>query len=149
MADLQTASGAKLYVSAAAPTTHDATGFAALTFTKVAKVSDLGTIGEEYNEVTFNPLDERETERLAGSYTSGQIPTVYGYDKDDAGQGILETNSGNNTRLSFKIELPSGELHYFRGRVMGNILNIGTIDNVLTKQATINVQNGGLGFVVV
>lgn len=149
MADLQTAAGSTLYVSATAPATHDATGFAALTFSKVGKVSDLGELGEVYNEVTFNPLDESETERLAGSYTSGQIPAVFGYDADDAGQNILRNNTGNNVRLSFKLELPDGEIRYFRGRAMGKPLSIGTIDNVLTMTANINVQNGGAGFVIV
>lgn len=149
MAELQTAAGAALYVSASVPATHDSAGFAALTYSKIGKVSDLGEVGEVFNEVTFSPLDEAEVERLAGSYTSGQIPAVFGYDKDDAGQDIIRTNVGNNVRLSFKMVLPDGEIWYFRGRVMGAPLTIGTIDNVITMAANVNVQNGGLGFVIV
>lgn len=149
MTELQTAAGTALYVSASAPATHDSAGFAALTYSKVGKVSDLGEVGEVYNEVTFSPLDEAEVERLAGSYTSGQIPAVFGYDATDAGQDIIRSNVGNNVRLSFKMVLPDGEIWYFRGRAMGAPLNIGTIDNVITMAANINVQNAGLGFVVV
>ena len=51
-----TAAGTTLAISAASPATFDATGYAALTYTEVGAVSNVGTFGAAFAKVEFQPL---------------------------------------------------------------------------------------------
>ena len=68
-----TSAGTKLFVSASAPATYNLSGFAALTWTEIGEVSDMGEFGRQYNLVTFNTLGDRRTVKRKGSYNDGTI----------------------------------------------------------------------------
>ncbi len=150
MAEIQTAAGSKLYISDGVPTTWDSSGFSALTWLEIDMVSDLGEgFSKAYNEVTFNPLSERETTRLKGSFTLGANNVIYGFNPSDPGQIMMNEAANSDSLYSFKAVLQNGYTIYCQGLVMGDPINVGTIDNVVVKTSTINMQSGGRGFVYV
>lgn len=149
-AEIQTAAGSKLFISADAPATWDAAGFAALTWVEVDLVSDLGEgFSKNFNEVTFNPLGERETRRLKGSYDMGTSNVTYGFNRNDPGQILMNEAAGSDDLYSFKVVLQDSYTIYCQGLVMGDPINIGTIDNVVQKTSTLAMQSGGRGFIYV
>lgn len=149
-AEIQTAAGSQLYISDGVPATWDSTGFSALTWVKVDLVSDLGSgFSKNYAEVTFQPLDERETRRLKGSYDLGSSDVIYGFNPADPGQIMLNEAANSDDLYSFKVVLQDGYTIYCQGLVMGDPMSITTIDNVVTKTSTISMQSAGRGFVYV
>ena len=148
--EIQTAAGSQLHISDGVPATWDDAGFSALTWVKIDLVSDLGSgFSKKYAEVTFQPLAKRETIRLKGSFDLGSSDVTYGFNPGDAGQIMLNEAANSDDLYSFKIVLQDGYTIYCQGLVMGDPINIGTIDNVVTKSSTINMQSAGRGFVYV
>lgn len=138
---VNTAAGSVLAVSASAPATEDAAGYAALTYTEVANVSNLGDIGASFNKVEFQPLNGPKL-KLKGSRDEGMINPSIALDDDDAGQALLRTASEDNTGayVSVKITLPSGAVRYFQGPVFGMPESIGTADDVITAAPTLEAN---------
>lgn len=134
-----TAAGAQLAVSATLPSAHTIDGFAALTFTDVAEVVDLGEAGKVYNIVEHSPLGEREVLRLKGSYTQGDRSISLGRDITDAGQKILVAANDADTAYAFRITLQNGDLIYYTALVNGYTDAIGTIDSIISSNITLLV----------
>ena len=65
---VQTTAGATIGISATLPATNDAAGYAALTFSLIGEVTDLGEFGREYATVTHNPIASRRTIKRKGSF---------------------------------------------------------------------------------
>lgn len=144
------AAGSALYVSTGLPTTHDATGFAALTYKEIGNLIDAGSgIGKATNTTNFEPLAKPEIEQIPTNYTSGSPQITYAYDLDgtDDGQAIMIAAAESENYHSFKLVLSNGDTVYFKGRVMGAPLNVGTVGNLVQYQSTISIYNEGLGFV--
>jgi len=138
---VNTAAGTVLAVSASAPATEDASGYAALTYTEVSNVSNLGDIGASFNKVEFQPLNGPKL-KLKGSRDEGMINPTIALDDGDAGQAILQTASDDseNTYVSVKITLPGGAIRYFQGPVFGMPESIGTADDIVTAAPTIEAN---------
>src|SRR5690606_40955577 len=74
---IYTSAGTTLGLSAAAPATYDAAGYAALTFTQIGEVSDLGDIPARiYELVTWQPLAERGMRKAKGGYQRAEESRV-------------------------------------------------------------------------
>ena len=138
---VNTAAGSELAISAAQPATEDAAGYAALTYTDVAYVSNLGDIGASYNKVEFQPLNGPKL-KLKGSRDEGMVNPTIALDGEDAGQTLLRTaaEDSTNTYYSFKITLADGAVRYFQGTVFGMPESIGTADDVITASPTIEAN---------
>ena len=138
---VNTAAGSELAISAAQPATDDAAGYAALTYTNVAYVSNLGDIGASYNMVEFQPLKGPKL-KLKGSRDEGTLNPTIALDGEDAGQALLQTASDDstNTYYSIKITLSDGAVRYFQGTVFGMPESIGTADDVITASPTIEAN---------
>ena len=140
-----TAAGTSFYISATLPTTHDATGFAALTYTLVGEVTDGGSgMGRVYNEVTHSPLSNREVQIRKGSYRSGSLDLQMALDDDDAGQVMLNQALISDNNYAFKVSYQNGAIRYFKAQTMSFAENIGTIDNIVTAAATLAINDGGV-----
>lgn len=135
---IQSAAGSKFSLSAAAPATYTAAGFAALTFTEVGEVTQMGDFGKTYATVTHNPLSDRKTYKLRGSYNNGSLSLSLALDTADAGQDLAATASESDTAYSIKIELQDGTIFYTTGLVMSFVRNVGTVDTVVS--ATVAVE---------
>ncbi|WP_312313165.1 hypothetical protein [Sphingobium yanoikuyae] len=133
-----TAAGTKIAISAAAPATEDAAGYAALTYTTIGGVEQIGTLGASTNKVEFQPLDGAK-EKHKGSTDYGSLQPSMALDNNDAGQTLLRTAAepDNNALYSFKITYPTGEKRYSQGRVFGFPENVGNADSVIMANPTI------------
>lgn len=135
-----TSAGTTIALSAAAPATFDAAGYAALTFTTVGGVESLPAFGATTTVNSFQPLNgPQEKHKGPTNYGSLQVPMAL--DKADAGQTLLRTAAApnNNALYSFKVSFPNGDARYFQGRVFGMQETPGSATNVLMMTSTVEV----------
>lgn len=146
---IQSAAGASIGISAAAPATFTEAGYGALTFTNIGEVTDLGEFGREYNLITHNPIDTRATKKLKGSYNEGQIALTVALDTDDAGQNLAKTASTSDADYYFKVTMQNGTAYYFPSKVMTFKRAVGSVDNVVTASISLEITTaaGGVGVV--
>src|SRR5690349_17674210 len=88
MSGVQTVAGTSLGISAQTPATFDAAGYAALTFAEIGEVTDGGSHGRTYAEVTHQPIRTRGTQKFKGSFNEGTKTLQLAIDDDDPGQII-------------------------------------------------------------
>jgi len=136
----QTVAGTVLGVSSALPSSEDSTGYAALTFTDIGEITDMGSYGKEYNEVTFNPIDDRKTYKFKGSYNQGSMTISLGRVTTDGGQTELLTALDSDADVAFEVAFQDGSIQYFSGKVMSYTTEIGGVDSILTASVTIGIN---------
>ena len=142
----QTVAGSVLSVASALPATYDAAGFAALTYSAVAEVTDIGTFGKDFTLVTHNPIGDRKTYKFRGSYNNGTLDlklakiTVL---NTDAGQAALTTalNDPLDKSISLRIALQDGSKQYFTGKVMSFTTSIGSVNSILAGECKIEIDS--------
>jgi hypothetical protein len=137
----QTAAGTALAISAGVPTTQDATGYAALTYTEIGQIENLGTIGATINKVDFQPL-KGPKQKHKGSVDYGSLQPSLAHDDADAGQTLLRTAAapGNNALYACKVTLPDATVRYFQVRVFGYPEEIGNADSIVMAKPTIEIN---------
>jgi hypothetical protein len=127
-----------LSVSTTLPTTYDSTGYSALTFIKIAEVSNLGTFGGKTTVVKHIPIDTSVVVKRAGSVDYGTINVQLA---KHTGTDITALQSAFTSRTStaFKVTYP-GALgsDYFTAIVTSMQTNVGTADAIL--QSTIDLE---------
>jgi hypothetical protein len=136
-----TSAGTKISVASGEPGSYDSTGFAALSFSEIGEVTDLGEFGREYSLVTHNPLGGRQTVKRKGSYNDGQVSMTVARVPGDAGQSELVTAVDSDDNYSFKVELQDGRVLYFIGQVMSYTANVGSVDQITTASVTIEITD--------
>lgn len=136
----QTAAGSTLAISAASPTTNDATGYAALTFTEVGQVEKLGAFGASFAKVEFQPLKGAK-QKYKGSADYGALQPSLALDSTDAGQTLLQTAGDDETQklYSFKVTYQDGAKRYFQGRVFGLPENADGADSMLMATPSLEI----------
>lgn len=141
---VQTNAGTSIAVSIAAPATHDAAGFAALTFTPIGEIVSSGEKGGAGALVTHAPLDKRAVQKFKGSVNFGSYPLSLGLDLADAGQLILDSlalGAEIDTVASFKETKQDGSIEYYRALVMSYTRVGGTIDAVIGCNSTLELTD--------
>ena len=136
-----TSAGTTLSISAAAPATYNAVGFAALTWTEIGEVSDLGEFGRQYNLVTFNTLGNRRTVKRKGSYNDGAIAAQMDRAPSDAGQTILTAAVDSDASYSIKVVLQDGTIFYTTAQVMSYTTNVGNVDQITSATVNLEIDN--------
>lgn len=146
-----TTAGTTIAVSASAPATYDSTGYAALSYTSVGEVTNLGEFGREYALVTHMPIGSRAVQKFKGSYNEGQIAMQVGLDTDDAGQDLLYTAVTSDSNYSFKVTAQNGDVYYFIAKVMTFKRNFGGVDDITSASITLEItsSSAGVGVVIV
>lgn len=146
---VRTSAGTTIAVSAATPVTFDVAGYAALTFTTIGEVTDLGEFGREYALVTHNPVGSRGTVKKKGSFNEGTMAMSVGLDTDDAGQILLKAASSSDSDYSFKVVTQNGDIYYFQAQVMTFKVGVGSVDNITTAAITLELtsSSGGVGVI--
>jgi len=136
-----TAAGSTIAISAAAPATRDATGYAALTFTEVGGVDKIGSLGAAFAVVEFKPL-KGATEKHKGSVNYGSLQPSFAIDEADAGQTLVRTAADDATSklYSFMVTYPTGAKRYFGGRVFGNPETADNADTILMAAPTVEIS---------
>jgi len=142
MGNYTTAAGSVLAISAGAPATYDAAGFAALTWTVIGGIDKIGTVGAEVEEVTFQPLSG-DKDKLKGPADHGALLPSMAVDESDAGQTLVRAAAvpTNNAKYSFKVILPSGAIRYSRGRVFGFPENVDSASSVFMAAPKIGLTD--------
>jgi hypothetical protein len=148
---VRTSAGTTLKVSAAAPATFNSAGYAALTFTAVGEITDLGEFGREFALVTHNPVGTRGTQKFKGSFNEGTMNLSLGLDTDDAGQVLMKAASLADTAYSFEVVTQNGDKYYFQAMVMSFKVGVGSVDSITTSSVTLELttSSGGVGIVEV
>ncbi len=147
---VRTSAGTTIGISSASPATFDNTGFAALTYTTIGEVTDLGEFGREYALVTHMPVASRGVVKKKGSYNAGAMTLALGLDNDDAGQALLKTASNSDALYSFKVALQGGDIYYFQASVMSFKTAVGGVDTITNATVTLelNVTSAGVDVVL-
>jgi len=139
-----TSAGSSLAISAAVPATNTSTAYAALTWTPIAQITDLGSTGREYNLVSHQPLAERGVVQLKGSYTDGQKTVQAAYVPGDPGQVIVATALDDDAQYSFKETYQNGTVKYFQAQVTSAPVNVGGTDSITAVTVNLSIKSGSL-----
>lgn len=136
-----TAAGTALAISAAAPATEDAAGYAALTYTEIGQIEKIGAIGATTNKVEFQPL-KGPKQKHKGSTDYGSLQPSLAHDDEDAGQTLLRTaaDPDDNDLYSFKATYPDGAIRYWQGRVFGYPENVDGADSIIMGMPTVEIE---------
>ena len=146
---VRTSAGTTIATSAVVPATFDSTGYAALTYSPIGEVVDVGELGRVYTLVTHNPVGNRSTQKLTGSFNEGKITLQIGLDSADAGQVLLKAACVLDSLYSFKMILQGGRIFYFQALVMSFKTSVGTVDNIIkaTVELEISTSSTGVGII--
>ena len=146
---VRTSAGTTLHTVAGAPATFDVVGYEALSWVAVGEITDLGEFGREYALVTHQPLGNRATQKLKGSFNEGTINAQLGLDTDDAGQVLMKAAVNSDSAYSFKVTTQNGDVYYFRGMVMSFKVGVGSVDTVTAATCTIELTTSSAGVGIV
>lgn len=138
----QSVAGTSISVSAGVPATQDVTGFAALSYSLVNEVTDIGTLGKDFTLITHNPIGDRKTYKFKGSYNNGTLDLKLAkitLVQTDAGQGLMTTASGSDADYAFKLTLQDGSKMYFQGKVMSFMTAIGSVNSILGGECKLEI----------
>ena len=136
-----TSAGTTIGISAALPATYNQATFAALTYTEIGEVSDLGEFGREYNIVKFNPLKDRRTVKRKGSFDDGTVQVQLAKAATDAGQILLKSAVNSDASHSVKIVLQDGTTFYFTAQVSSSTVNVGNVDQITSSTFKLEIDN--------
>ena len=136
-----TSAGTTIGISAALPATYTQAAFAALTYTEIGEVSDLGEFGREYNVVKFNPLKDRRTVKRKGSFDDGTVQVQLAKAATDAGQILLKSAVNSDASHSVKIVLQDGTIFYFTAQVSSSTVNVGNVDQITSSTFKLEIDN--------
>jgi len=151
---VRTSAGTTLRVTATAPSTFNSAGYGTL-FTAspvpalVGEVTDMGEFGREYALVTHQPIGDRGTVKLKGSFNEGTMTMTLGLDTDDAGQILMKAAAVSDNDYFFMVTTQNTDKYYFAAKVMSFKVNVGSVDSVTTATVTLELstRTGGVGIV--
>lgn len=141
---IQTSLGATWSVSTAAPATEDAAGYAALTYTEVGNIENLGSVGPTFEDVTFTPLKDGVTQHRKGGADYGSLQVSMATDEDDAGQTLVVSGvdgAERDTVFSHKITLQDGAVRYFRGQIYSAPETVGDASSMVMTEVNVMVSS--------
>ena len=148
---VRTSATSTLRISAGTPVTFDAAGYAALSFTTIGEVTNMGELGRDFQLVTHNPIATRGTQKFKGSFNEGTMALQLGLDTDDAGQIIAKAGSLSDNAYAFKLTTANGDVYYFQALTMNFKVGVNDVNSITS--ATINLEittsNTGVGIVEV
>lgn len=139
-----TSAGSELAISAALPATLTKTAYAALTYTDIVEITDLGSTGRTYNIVNHQPLSTRGVVKLKGSFNDGAKTVQAAYAPGDPGQALVATALDDDAFYSFKETLQDGTIKYFQAQVTSAPVNIGTVDSVTGTTFNLEIKSGSI-----
>ena len=136
----QTAAGSTLAISAGLPSTQDAAGYAALTYTEIGGIEKIGTFGASFAKVEFQPLKGGK-QKHKGSPDYGALQPSMALDDGDAGQTLMKVAAEDQTgQYAFRVTLADGSKRYFQGRNFGMPETVDGADSVVMANPTIEIN---------
>ncbi len=148
---VSTAAGTIISISATTPDTFDSAGYQStdLVWSAIGEVTDGGSHGRTYAEITHKPIGTRGVRKYKGSFDIGQKTIQMALDMDDAGQDICRTAALSDNDYSFKVAYPNGDIDYFQAKVMSFTKSVTNVDSIIsaTMQLSLTASNAGVGVV--
>lgn len=118
MTDVSTTTGATVGVSATLPATFDSLGYAAVVFTDLGEVVDVGELAKSFNVVSHQSVGRAYPQKLKDVYDIANVTLTIGRVTTDAGQVLLQAALAASASYSFQLTLPSGDIGSFTGKVI-------------------------------
>jgi hypothetical protein len=148
MADVNTATGAKVFIGPAMPAAGAVVAdFSALTYVEVGLVESFGDFGSSASEVNFNSLGDGYVRKSKGIRNNGNITLTVGADASDPGQQALASAETQNLKYAVKLVYNdklttggTGSIEYFRCLVMSNQRTGGTSDAILRRVFNLGID---------
>lgn len=109
--------GTLLAISAGAPATNDAAGFAALSWTTIGEITNVGELAQQWGMAEHTPVDTGRVEKYKTTRNAGSQTFELGLDTDDAGQILAKAAMLATGNYSFRQTMPNGDIYYSRGLV--------------------------------
>jgi len=132
-----TASGTFIGIATGDPATFDETGFSALTYQSIGKITNAGEFGKTFELITNKYLSQRGQEKRKGTFNAGKLDLTVDI-KGEAGQAACEAALESDDDFNFKITFKNGVVYYVRGQVTSFTKKIGGPDNMIA--ATIGIE---------
>lgn len=143
--DVYSMVGSKLYVSATLPTTPNAAGYAALTWTEVAILESFDTIQVEQALNTMVQLSTGLPINRPGAYTLPTLQLMMGATGTDAGELAIKAKfeEGVTSRklMAVKEVFPNGDIVYMQVTVHGYGNVNGDSGAIAKTQATLTLDS--------
>lgn len=152
MSGVETVAGTTISVSATKPATFNAAGYAAISdWAIVGEITDGGSHGRTYAEVTHKPINTRGTQKFKGSFDEGTKSLQLGLDRADAGQAVLDVALKSDADYSFKVVYQGGDVDYFQAKVLSFQKAATSVDSIrsATVQLSLTTSKTGVGIVEV
>jgi hypothetical protein len=146
---VKTAAGLTIGISASQPATFNEAGYEALNFVLIGEITDGGTHGRSYAEVTHNPIASRGTQKFKGSFNEGNKTLQLGLDSDDAGQILLKAALLSDNDYSFEVVYPGGDIDWFQAKVMSYEKANPSVDSIVTATVTLAITTNAAGVGIV
>jgi len=142
---VNTALGATLKISASTPATYDAAGYAALSYTKIGSVENIGAVGVTQEIVTFTDLETGILQKFKGTKDGGSPSLTIAQDTDDAGQILLKTALASQSAYSTLLTFPNGDKFYFMSMITSMPVTVGGANDIPKVECTLAItgQSGG------
>ena len=144
-----TTAGSTLQLSAAAPSTFNQAGYAALSYTTLGEITDFGDFGRKYNVVKNNPVATRGTVKKKGSFDEGALALKLNLDTDDAGQILAKTALNSDSNYSVKITTQNGDVYYFQVLVTAFVVGLVAVDNTTSASIDLEITTSSTGVGIV
>lgn len=149
MADIFTATGAKVFIGPSVTNTTDTSAeFAALSWTEIGLVESLGEYGDQSSMVTGAVIGDGRMRKAKGARDAGELTITVFHAGDDTGQAALVAAEATYNNYAFKVVLPNrlnvtgtDEIQYFRGLVSSKRLNVGGNDNLVRDTYSVAINS--------
>lgn len=118
--DVYSPIGTTISIVGGYPATFDGAGYAALTYTKIALVENIGLPESSGTVETFNDLETGEIIKVITFIDAGQLTFDTCDAPEDDGQAItVEYHNGANARkpVSLEIAHSNGDIRYVSGKI--------------------------------
>jgi hypothetical protein len=148
MADVFTATGTKLFIAPSQATTPaNAAAYAALSWTEVTLLENIGEYGDQSSIITAAVIGDGRMRKAKGARDAGEFPIVAFPKYTDAGQAAHIAAEATYNTYPIKVELPNklnatgtNELNYFEALITSKRRNVGGNDNIVrdTFNAAVN-----------
>jgi len=136
--DFDTVAESKLYVSAALPASFDAAGYAALTWTEVGQITNVGSVrGREYSTSTLTVVSNPQEREKKGSYKLPNAEFECAWVEDDEGQLIIQAGANSYDTYSFRLDKQNDDKRYFAAQISKFVENNGQSNDAVKGMITL------------
>lgn len=141
VAKVETLAGTTIGITATAPGTYDAAGYAAVGggYTTIGEITDVPEFGVAYNLVTHLPIASRQVQKFKGSYNNGSMTVSLARDDDDAGQVICIAALASDNEYTFNITYQAARNDYFTAKVMSFTSIGGGVDSIVMRSMQLEI----------